>query len=270
MKIVITAVCNIGTSRENNEDMVLVGEKLFRDGKFQDLIELDGRDSPIVFAVADGMGGANAGEVASQMVLEQIRDSLAAAPADLDNKALQNRIGILCLEIHQNLLHEAAVDSSKYGMGATLVGLLIYQQRLLYLSAGDSRLYRFRDSTLKQISTDHSVRALSGAGDAPRNLILNSFGGGSSFYVDFGVAARKALDEDVFLLCSDGLSDTLSDEEIEAILCTDGRANALLSTALAKGSRDNVSYVLIQVSDVHGGDPSFERESTPPIYSGQA
>ena len=137
-------------------------------------------------------------------------------------------------------------------MGATLVGLLHYQGRLFFVSAGDSRIYRFRDSTLMQVSRDHSLRELCATPDMPGNIILNSFGGGSSFFIDAGLAARKVLNEDVYLLCSDGVSDMLSDLEIEAILGADGREDSLLAAAMNKGGQDNISYALVEVSGVNG------------------
>ena len=256
MKLRITGVCDVGSVRGNNEDMILVGERVFRDERVQGAIELDERASLFAVAIADGMGGANAGEVASRIVLEELRSGLAAIPTNLDDMAFNDAIKALCLEIHQRVLHEGIADAAKSGMGSTLVALLVYQGRLLFISAGDSRLYRLRDATLMQISRDHSLRELSAIGDAsgtsqvPSNIIVNSFGGGSSFYVDVGVAARKVQDDDVFFLCSDGVSDALSDDELEAILSAEGREDTVLAAAIEKGSQDNISYVLVEVSDI--------------------
>lgn len=261
MKLRITAICDVGSVRGNNEDMILVGERAFRDERVQRAIELDERASLFAVAIADGMGGANAGEVASQIVLEELRAELAAIPTNLDDKAFNVVINDLCVKIHQRVLHVGIADASKSGMGSTLVALLVYQGRMLFISAGDSRLYRLRDATLMQISQDHSLRELSAIGDAsgaslvPNNIIVNSFGGGRSFYVDVGVAARKVQDDDVFFLCSDGVSDVLSDEELEAILCTEGREDAVLAAAIDKGSQDNISYVLVEVSEIGSESP---------------
>lgn len=251
MKLRITAVCDIGNVRGNNEDMVLVGAKVFRDGRLQGAIELDQRSPPFAVAVADGIGGANAGGVAAQIVLEQLSARLAGIPPDLDEAALRGAIDALCLQIHRKLLNEGVADAAKRGMGATLVGLLYYQGRLHYISAGDSRLYRFRDATLMRVSQDHSLRDLNADGGLPSNVVFNAFGGGSSsFYVDVGLAARRVLNEDVFLLCSDGLSDMLADDDIEGILSGDGREEALLAAAMRKGGLDNISYVLVEAAGV--------------------
>lgn len=269
MKLRITAVCDVGSVRSNNEDMILVGEKVFRDKQVQRAIELDERASLFAVAIADGMGGANAGEVASQIVLEDLRSGLTELPKDLDDKAFTIAIRELCAEIHQRVLHEGIADAAKCGMGSTLVALLVYEGRLLFISAGDSRLYRLRDATLMQISRDHSLRELSTGGYAseasqvPSNIIVNSFGGGSSFYVDVGVAARRVQDDDVFFLCSDGVSDVLSDEELEAILGTEGREDAVLAAAIDKGSQDNISYVLVEVSEIGSASPQSRESGVP-------
>jgi protein phosphatase len=250
MKWRITAVCDVGSVRADNEDMVLVGEKVFRDGRLQGAVALDPGSPPYAVAVSDGMGGANAGEVASRIVLEDLRSGLAAIPPDLDEQALHRAIDELCGGIHRHVLDEGDADPARSGMGATLVALLHYGGRALFFSAGDSRLYRLRDTTLMQVSRDHSLRELQGAGaQAPSHVVLNSFGGGRDFHLDFGPAARKVLDDDVFLLCSDGLTDVLGDEEIEVILGTQGREDTLLAAALRRESQDNVTYILVEVSE---------------------
>lgn len=248
MKLRITAVCDMGCVRQNNEDMVLIGKKLLRDDRLQGAVEPNAESPIFMVAVADGMGGANAGEVASQMVLEMFREGIYGLDAGLDNEALKAAISSLCLDIHQKLLQEGMADPAKKGMGTTLVGLLYYEGRLMLINAGDSRLYRFRNDTLMQVSRDHSLRNLSGNSDAPSNVIVNSFGGGNSFYVDVEPAGKKALDGDIFLLCSDGVSDMLNDEEIEEILNKEGFEGALLEASKNKGGKDNISYVLVEVS----------------------
>lgn len=246
MKWRIAAVCHVGNTRPNNEDMVLVGENAFRDDRVECEVALPG-GPPYTVAIADGMGGAEAGEIASALVLEQLRDGLATVTVGLDDEALARELRILCFRIHGEVLAEGAADSAKTGMGATLVALLHYQARVFFLAAGDSRLYRYRGGALKQISKDHSLRAAVGGSDVPSNIILNSFGGGSSFSVDFGLAARRVFVDDVFLLTSDGLSDVVSDGDIEALLATSDPERGLLTAALNRGGQDNISYVLVKV-----------------------
>ena len=250
MKLRITAVSDKGCVRENNEDMVLIGKKLLRDDRLQGAVEPGPGNPVFIVAVADGMGGANAGEVASSMVLEMVRDGIYGLTAGLDDTGLKTSISTICRNIHQNVIKEGLNDSAKRGMGTTLVGLLYYEGRLMLINAGDSRLYRFRNGTLMQVSSDHSLRELTRDSEAPSNVIVNSFGGGSAFYVDVEPAGKKALDGDIFLLCSDGVSDMLSDEEIEEVLDKEGFEDALLEAAKNKGGKDNISYVLAEISGV--------------------
>ena len=159
-------------------------------------------------------------------------------------------INTLCLDIHQKVFQDGMADAAKRGMGSTLVSLLYYESRLIFINAGDSRLYRFRNGTLMQISHDHSLRNLTVNSEVTSHVITNSFGGGTAFYVDVEPAGRKLLDGDVFLLCSDGVSDMLNDEEIEEVLAKDGFEDALLDASKDKGGKDNISYVLVEVSGV--------------------
>lgn len=250
MKLRITAVCDVGSVRNNNEDMVLVGRKILRDDRFLGAIELNDQQSVFILAVADGMGGANAGEVASQMVLEGVREKVYLLPAGMDNEALKAALQQTCDEIHQSIITAGQQDVSKAGMGSTLVAMLWYEGRFYYLYAGDSRLYRFRNETLMQITEDHSVMQLHRANDIPGNIIYNSFGGGTTFFLTIELAGKKILNGDIFLLCSDGVTDMLSDEEIECALSKAGFEEALLEQAKANGGVDNISYILAEVSDV--------------------
>ncbi len=250
MKLRITAVCDKGCVRENNEDMVLVGKKLLRNNRLQGAVEPNEGNPIFLVAVADGMGGANAGEVASQMVIEMVREVIYGLSPVLDDKTLKSAITSLCLATHQRVLQEGMADPARLGMGTTLICLLYYEGRFIFINAGDSRLYRFRHDTLMQISHDHSLRELNRDSNIPSNVIINSFGGGNNFYVDIEPAGKKVLDGDIFLLCSDGVSDMLSDEEIEQVLSQEGFEDTLLEAAKNKGGQDNISYVLVEVSGV--------------------
>ena len=107
MKLRITAVCDIGCVRENNEDMVLVGRKLIRDDKLQMSFALNGRHPVFLIAVADGLGGANAGEVASRMVLEHFREHICRLLPGLDREGLKIALSSLALGAHLKLTEEA-------------------------------------------------------------------------------------------------------------------------------------------------------------------
>lgn len=247
MKLRITAISDKGCVRENNEDIILVGKKLLRDERLQGAVELNEERIIFMVAVADGMGGANAGEIASQMVLETLSADIYGLQRGLDDEALKASISALCFAIHQNVLQAGLADQEKRGMGTTLIGLLYYEGRLILINAGDSRMYRFRNSTLMQLSRDHSLQKIIGDSSVPSNIIANSIGGGKDFYVDIEPAGKKVLEGDIFLLCSDGLSDMLNNDEIEEILGKEGFEDELLEAAKSKGGEDNISYVLAEV-----------------------
>jgi len=249
MKLSIAGVCDVGSVRDTNEDMILVGAALVRDGRCHAEWPGPDGDTPRLVAVADGMGGANAGEVASQFVLERVRDRLGNLALGADEAAEVARITRTCEAIHAELLAEGAADPVKGGMGTTLIALLCQCDPPLLINAGDSRLYRYRGGTLMQLSRDHSLRALSGNLQVPANIVVNSFGGGNSFHVDVEPAGKRVLAGDLFLLCSDGITDALSDEDIEAILGAPGAEDELLAAAKRNGGRDNISYVLVTVQD---------------------
>lgn len=247
MKLKINAISDRGCVRAHNEDMVLIGSDLLRDAT-KDL-EIDiSAEATYFLAVADGLGGHKAGEVASELALASLREKLGILEPSLDEEALKGRLTVWLEEIHTLLLEEGVKDPQKKGMGATLCGLLIYGGRFFYLNAGDSRLYRYRNGNLLQISHDHTIRAQTGNMRISRSVLSNSVGAGEKIFVEFGPAGGKLLDGDVFLLCSDGLTDMLADDRIEEILSGDAPAERLLEAAKDSGGKDNISIILIDVA----------------------
>lgn len=247
MKLTLYAVSDKGCVRTGNEDALLVGNEIIRDCSRSCTIHLKATSSPCLFAVADGMGGANAGEVASMMVLEQLRDTILKLPSALSETLLLDYMASVCRQIHTMVFEVGNGDAAKQGMGTTLTGLLWYEGQLYQLHAGDSRLYRYRSGILAQLSQDHSLRQTSGNNAIASNIIVNSFGGGESFYIDLKIAGGRQFTGDLYLLCSDGLSDMLDDEQIEQTLEAPGFENALLFKAKERGGYDNISYLIIQV-----------------------
>jgi PPM family protein phosphatase len=244
----IDAVCDVGAVRTNNEDIISIDGMIFRNNSFQLTLEPTETNNRFLIAVSDGMGGHNAGEVASEIVLNELHLFKQELPEnisfDADNLKVifQNKVK----EIHKKLNDEGKKDSSKRGMGATLIALLILNNRIYYFSAGDSRLYRFRRGILKKISKDHSLAELIGDARSKSHLILNSIGGGESVFIDFIEMTDQLLNEDSLLLCSDGLTDMLTDDEIENDLENNYSATTLCNKAKSAGGRDNISIVLVK------------------------
>lgn len=249
MNLKIDAGCDVGCLRANNEDLVLIDRNILRDGQFQGIVELSEHQPILLLAVADGMGGANAGEIASQMVLEGIRDNFYKIPTGLDANTLKAILHSICQEIHQTIVASGRRDPTKTGMGTTLVVLLCYEKTFYSIHAGDSRMYHFRNEILTQITEDHSLQKLRNDSTIPANIIYNAFGGDQTFFTTINSIGVKVLNRDVFLLCSDGVSDMLSAEEIKALLSKKNAGNALLGRCKEKGGKDNISYLL---AEVHG------------------
>ncbi len=226
-----------GKVRQNNEDSLLVGE---------------GTD-PSLFAVADGVGGSEAGEVASGITVEALKELDPEASFDT---AVQ--------EANQRILTAVQRDEKLSGMGTTVVAVRFTgsqeEPTAEVAHGGDSRAYLLRGGELKPLTEDHSLVAeLVRSGDLTRaqaaehpqkNLITRALGADEDIEVDTMVLPIQAGDR--FLLCSDGLSDMLPEDRISEILSEpsqdpEGPARQLLSEALEAGGSDNVTIVLVDV-----------------------
>jgi len=251
IKLHITANSDIGSTRELNEDMLLISSKTIRDRSLQETVAINVGASPLCFAVADGIGGANAGEVASEFVVDALRSTTSDLPAALGQEELKRWLKHSALTINNNMVESANKRPELRGMGTTLTALILYEENFYYVHAGDSRLYVLRDGILRQITKDHSLREKTGNTNLPANLIYNSFGAGDNFFVDVGTVSSKISDGDKILLCSDGLTDAVTDELLVSALHCDSPEEDLVRLALSQGSNDNISYILIslEISD---------------------
>jgi len=234
---------DVGKVRENNEDAIA-----------EDL-------SLGLLVLADGMGGYQAGEVASRMAVATIVDTVREQHADA--KDIESKCTLLRAAVEQanRAIFDAAHKHVQYqGMGTTVVACEAVDDRFIVGWVGDSRLYRFRDRTLKQITRDHSlVQELIDHGhyskaDAhqlvSKNIVTRALGVESD--VDVDLIIFDAMPGDIVLMCSDGLTDMMGDEDLQELLqhCgTNIQAGAiqLISEANARGGRDNVSVILGRV-----------------------
>lgn len=215
--------------------------------------------------VADGMGGHQAGEVASKLAVEVITrhiiGTLAGARTNGDDEVEIKALGD-AIQLANRSIYELARDRSDYaGMGSTVVVVIFHGDKLCVGHVGDSRLYRFRNSLLEQVTQDHSVvqelvsRGLVTAEEARqsanKNLVTRALG------VDPGVIpdiSQHALqDDDIYLLCSDGLNDVLADGDIEMALIEhrrqlDDAVQHMIDMANERGGPDNISVILIRTN----------------------
>jgi PPM family protein phosphatase len=246
MKCNVSAVSDVGCVRTNNEDMILIVDQLIRDSNC-DMTFTPGTKNGWI-AVADGMGGHNAGEVASEFVLREIAAFVDTMPANLDADDLKNVINALVRDIHLQLNRLGTSQQAAKGLGTTFCGLLFYQEQIYSVNIGDSRLYRFRGNLLAQLTHDHSLRNMMNDPSIPANQIANSFGGGSEkIFMDFENLTDRLFPNDILLLCTDGLNTELNDEEIDSALEQKASCGELVSQAKDKGGRDNISCVIIKM-----------------------
>jgi len=230
---------DVGKVRSNNEDAFLTTDK-------------EG-----FFLVADGMGGHKAGEVASSITRDVISSKLTEQSAGDNIEAL---IREAFLAANEKVRVTASANTDQQGMGCTCVLLMLRDQNFFVAHVGDSRIYLFRKGQLKQVTRDHSyveelfIRGLINEeekkGHPYRNQITRYIGCSSKLEVD--ITSGPVWNGDVFLLCSDGLTEEVKDDKLEEIfsknLDPDATANQLIEEALKNGGKDNVSVVIVQVT----------------------
>jgi PPM family protein phosphatase len=242
MNFAYATLTDIGLMRQNNEDSVALDEK-------RGLVVL-----------ADGMGGYKAGEVASEMatsfITTEIGQWLGDVGDDVGMREIRRAIESSIDKANRAIFNAARASPAFSGMGTTLVVAVFRSHRVLVAHVGDSRCYRLRNGSLARLTHDHSVvQQQIDAGEvspenaayAPnKNLVTRALGVDISVVAD--VNEYRVEDGDLFLLCSDGLSDMLSDERMCSLL--KGRTSvleksrALVHAANRQGGRDNISVAL--------------------------
>ena len=149
--------------------------------------------------------------------------------------------------IHKIITSKGHADPSMEGMGTTLVAVIYYEGKYFWINCGDSRLYRLRDGKLAQLTTDHSLNTLRGE-KRHSNIITNCIGAGCKHtYMDMVEFTDDFRHGDVYMVCSDGLSDMVSDDVIEQMMINGVSANRLCEAAIEKGGFDNVSVCVFSV-----------------------
>ncbi|MFC7407512.1 Stp1/IreP family PP2C-type Ser/Thr phosphatase [Hydrogenophaga atypica] len=219
--------------------------------------------------LADGMGGYNAGEVASAMATGTVSTALGTWLLTHQEKASARETAIamrLSVERANQAIHQASLDNSEFtGMGTTLVVAVFSGARVLVGHVGDSRCYRWRNEQLSQLTRDHSLLqeqldagllTPQAAQHVPyRNLVTRALGVEDQVALDVG--EHVVSPGDLYLLCSDGLSDMLPDDALAQLLKNGGPeeelAQTLVDAANAAGGRDNISVILVRAT---GGPPT--------------
>jgi len=214
--------------------------------------------SPPFFAVADGMGGAKAGEVASKIAAGTFEGE-----AD-SGEPPEAQLARILREANRRIYELALKDESHHGMGTTLTAAMVHGNEISFAHVGDSRAYVLRSGDLEQLTSDHSLVAeLERSGQISpeaaehhpqRSIITRALGPEPEVEVDtYTVTGR---DGDLFLLCSDGLTSMISDQEVASILRSseslEEAADALVRAANQSGGKDNITVVLFRLADDAG------------------
>jgi serine/threonine protein phosphatase PrpC len=232
-----------------------------------------------LWVLADGMGGYNAGEVASGIAVKTVLELVTEACAREEREAVEPSSGFMRQTIvlrdavsrANKIIHQTAKSQPQCeGMGTTLVACLFYNDRVSIAHVGDSRLYRLRDNRFEQITMDHSLlqelvdRGFYSQEEAQRstnrNYVTRALGVENN--VDVEIQEIEAQKGDYFLLCSDGLPDMVEDEDIHLTISTfndhiETIGEQLLKLANDNGGRDNVSVILVRVADAFPAKAGF-------------
>ena len=246
LTIELSAAVDPGRARSNNEDSVAL-------------------DDDVALAVlADGMGGYNAGEVASNMATSFIRTELGRWLREAHSHASDaevRRAMDICVDNANRAIFNAANSNPQYaGMGTTLVVAVFRENRLLVGHVGDSRAYRLRGGRLQQITRDHSllqeqidaglITPEQAAFSANKNLVTRAVGVEDTVLLE--THQHEVQPGDTYLMCSDGLSDMLDDASIGQVLLAHdslgAACQALIDAANDAGGKDNISVVLVRAS----------------------
>ena len=227
------SLTDVGRQRQSNEDAYFA--------------------SPPVYAVADGMGGARAGEVAARIAVEQLEDGGDGG------RAAEAQLAEIARAANRKIYELAQKDESRAGMGTTLTAVLVGDRELTIAHVGDSRAYRLRDDELERLTTDHSlVEEFVRQGKLTpeqaehhpqRSIITRALGPEPEVEVE--TFTYPGRDGDVYLLCSDGLTSMVSEDALAQILRRRSSlaeaARELVDTANEQGGRDNITVVLFRL-----------------------
>ena len=251
MTIHIQALCHKGIVSENNEDAVSIGGVYLRDDSMQ--LVVDANDNGYFYLlVSDGIGDHERGEAASEIALDEMKEQLAFF--EIKPETFEQDVQEAGRYISYKLNRAAHDQGQEKPMGCTLTGIVWSYGETYLINAGDSRAYRFRDGMLHQLTIDQTERGYTNNAAASKAL-LNCLGGGMDGKIEVENITGKIVENDLILVCSDGLTDALTDDEIEATLkeglaehcMADGLAEQLKEQAYEAGGYDDISIILAKL-----------------------
>ena len=253
-KIFCRYFTNSGTARENNEDSILISNQvIFSCSMKKSVIRTDFIEDSHLFCVADGVGGYHEGERASKEVLIYLSESLSNRTFVKIEDAVEGA------KTHLDIL--ATNDPSLLNFGTTLTGIFLNNSQISVFNCGDSRVYRLNDPFFEKITDDHSVvetlvkNGLIDENEArvhPQKNVITSgiFGDRTTQFPVLFVKNFSLRNEEVFLICSDGVWETVSVDMLEDLYKTQGIENfteSLLNECLQKKAEDNISAIVVHI-----------------------
>jgi protein phosphatase len=267
VRVEFGALTHVGKVRPNNEDQYLIA-RLSKAVQVLSTSLPDDRDSRpqsqegYVMLVADGMGGAGGGEVASALVIQEARRHILHTAKwyfrldDADDDVRLRTLHDILQQIDRRVIEEAEADPALHGMGTTLTAASTVGDEVFLVHVGDSRAYLFRQGELDQLTRDHTlaqqlaecgvIRQEEVRSHRLRNVLTNVVGGQPGLKGE--VARLRVANGDRLLLCTDGLNDSVPDPRIAELLARhpdpEEACRALVEAALEGGGRDNITVVL--------------------------
>lgn len=232
----ITHATDIGCVRTNNEDCYLCIK-------------------PHIYAVADGMGGHAAGEVASRMMIDTVKQYLEHAnPDDCNEECLRTVV----LAGNEKIVRAAAENPKYNGMGTTISLFYVHYGYATWAHVGDSRIYLLRDGQIQQLTNDHSlvnellheqkITSQEAENYPHKNILTRAVGISDNLTVDTGWC--RILEGDKYLICSDGLTNMVDEDTIKRICyeqAMENKADKLIKTAVKNGGKDNITCIVVEI-----------------------
>lgn len=249
----IYAIVDTGLVRKKNDDRILLDDRVCATGEHNYTI----RGHRYLAAVADGVGGEKYGDEAARIALEYLS---GIGGQELNESLLYDRI----IKANEEVMAKQAMDESHAKMATTLAGVYIEGDDLITFNLGDSRVYRIRGGLMRRLTHDHSevqeqldygyIDENEALGHPKRNIITRFIGHPQCCLPDIVKHEGKFLSGDLLLLCSDGLTDQVEEEEIEDIMDIEEvslqvRARQLIHLTHERGGFDNTSIILIHKTE---------------------
>lgn len=230
-----SALSDIGMKRTNNEDVFTIDSEAH------------------FYALADGMGGHQAGEVAARLAAERLVSMFIGSITELETlpptDGLLSKLAMAVQEANTHVHQMAASNQEWTGMGTTLSCAFFHDKNLFFAHVGDSRIYRYRQGRIVQLTEDHSLRKEAPLSPRSKHKLTRAIG--TSHFVEPEIGMSDVQPDDFYLICSDGLTDHVPDEQISSIFHSSTSlpsiCEALVEAAKNDGGFDNITVVVIKI-----------------------